>query len=198
MSVLIEGEHSTDLAAPGRRARGSLMTELAMILAGWETSRPEDAEVIAALRRGLGVSRLRERTTLVALGWDAPSVDMDLHLRDARGNHAYYRREALPSGGTLTEDAGGAFPYEAFLLPAGANAAPYQLSVEVHDAGPLGVATGAIDILFFEPGVGLRVEQRPFVVTRAQSRVALGGFGMEPRKAAETKTPRDKPEVGDR
>lgn len=198
MQALIDGEGIAGVAAPGPRARASLVTELAMILAGWEASRPEDAQTIATLRRRRGVSRLRERTILVALGWDAQSVDMDLHLRDTRGNHAYYRREALPSGGTLTEDASGAFPYEAFVLPAGANAAPYELSVEVHDAGPLGVATGAVDILFFEPGVGLRVEQRPFVVTRAQTRVTLGGFGTAPPKAPASGGSRDKPEIGDR
>ncbi len=198
LAGLVEGAEPLNVEARGEGARSSLRAELGMVLAGWRLSRPEDAEAIATLSRRVGVALPRERTVLVALGWDAASTDMDLHLRDARGNHAYYRRKALPSGGALTEDASGAFPYEAFVLPAGANAAPYEISVEIHDVGPLGVATGAVDILSFDPVVGLRVEQRPFLVTRARSSVNLGELGLARAPARGHRSRTRGPEVAKR
>lgn len=195
MGYLIEGAADQERGGSGARARASLRSELGMILAGWSLARPQDEPEIVALRARAGVAVVRERTVLIALGWDAASTDMDLHLRDVRGNHAYYRRKTLPSGGTLSEDASGEFPYEAFVLPAGANAAPYKISVEVHDVGPLGVATGAVDILSFDPLLGLQVEQRPFFVTRARSRVELGELEL-PRvslatRRSQTREPED-------
>ena len=144
-----------------------------LVLGGWRSAAPESVADVDALAAELGVPAARGSREVIVLSWDGARVDLDLHVRDDRGEHAYYRRLRLPGGGILSGDGRGRLPYEAFSSTASASAGVEQVDVAVHANGPMGLASGSLDVLRFVPGEGLTVRRAPFITTRPRAELGL-------------------------
>jgi len=155
--------------------------------AGAERVLAEDAAMIAAVAIANGVPRpdvereLAERELVVAtepstrfiMYWETDANDVDFHIRDARGGHAWYNAMTLPSGGELYADITTGYGPECFAIAGPPKAAPYRLSINYFSQGPMGYGMGLLQIMTFD-GTSLRFSDRPYVIMQNQAFVDLG------------------------
>jgi tetratricopeptide (TPR) repeat protein len=135
------------------------------------------AEIAAALgRRRLAIASAP--STRFVLYWETDANDVDLHVRDARGGHAWYSERTLPSGGALHDDVVTGFGPECFAIDGPPAAAPYQLSVHYYAQGPMGFGMGLLQVQRFDGKGGLEFEDRPFVIMENDAHVSLGATGL--------------------
>jgi tetratricopeptide (TPR) repeat protein len=113
------------------------------------------------------------RSTRFILYWETDANDVDLHVTDAHGNHAFYGSRALASGGELYADVTTGFGPECFEIENQPTAGPYELGVHYYAQGPMGYGMGLLQIERFD-GKNVTFEDRPFVIMRNQAYVALG------------------------
>ncbi|MCA9668163.1 MAG: OmpA family protein [Myxococcales bacterium] len=139
-----------------------------------------------ALQRRLvahGASISRTASTRFVLTWETDANDVDLHVRDAAGGHAYYHHRQLPSGGELRADVTNGYGPEEFAVSGVARqgALPYALSAHYYRRGPMGYGMGSLRIIHFD-GANVRVQERPFVALRDGETVQLGSYGARTRR----------------
>jgi uncharacterized protein YfaP (DUF2135 family) len=109
----------------------------------------------------------------VLLYWETDANDVDLHIRDAKGDHAYYSAKTLPSGGELYADVTTGFGPECFEIPGKPSAGPYDLAVHYYAQGPMGYGMGLLQIERFD-GKKLTFEDRPYIIMRDEAMISLG------------------------
>jgi uncharacterized protein YfaP (DUF2135 family) len=108
------------------------------------------------------------------LNWETDANDVDLHIRDAKGDHAYYRNPRLRSGGVLYHDVTTGYGPECFSIHGKARAFPYRLRVDYYARGPMGYGMGRVQVVDYDGAGGLRFDDRPFVVLEDGAFVDLG------------------------
>jgi tetratricopeptide (TPR) repeat protein len=150
-----------------------LHDDLGILGAAWLHAEPSRrAEVLDRLR--LAGARIDEEPSLrFVLSWETDANDVDLHVFDRRGGHAYYQAKELASGGSLYADVTTGYGPECFAVekPGGA---PYRLKVHYYSRGPMGYGMGTVQVVAHDGRGGLRLEPRPFVVMVDQAMVDLG------------------------
>ncbi len=113
------------------------------------------------------------RSTRFLLYWETDANDVDLHVRDARGGHAFYSAPTLASGGELYADVTNGFGPECFEIKGKPAAGPYNLSVHYYAQGPMGYGMGLLQIVRFD-GTTFSFDDRPYVIMRNDAYVSLG------------------------
>ena len=110
------------------------------------------------------------------LVWETDANDVDFHIHDAAGGHAYFRQKQLPSGGELYADVTQGYGPECFTIRGapGERAYPYKLQAHYYRQGPMGFGMGALQIVEHDGEGGLVFEERPYVVMRDRAFVDLG------------------------
>ena len=164
-----------------------LREELGILATAWlnqadERDRPTAAKA-AAIR-----ARLRRLGTVVAgspslrfvLTWETDANDVDLHLWDARGDHASYESMRLPSGGELFDDITTGYGPECFAIAGRPKAAPYRVEAHYYNRGAMGFGLGTLHILEHDGKGGLRMDHRPFVIMVDDGWVDLGTWPPKP------------------
>lgn len=153
-----------------------LREDLGLLAAAWLRAEPaRRAEVIERLRLH-GAQIESEPSLRFVLSWETDANDVDLHVFDRRGRHAYYGQPALPSGGELYADVTTGYGPECFAVrsPAGRDAAPYRLRVHYYSRGPMGYGMGTVQVVRSDGAGRLAIESRPFVVMADDAMVDLG------------------------
>jgi uncharacterized protein YfaP (DUF2135 family) len=112
-------------------------------------------------------------STRFILYWESDANDVDLHVHDKRGNHAYYADRQLASGGRLYADVTTGFGPECFEIIGTPSAGPYELGVHYYAQGAMGYGMGSLRIERFT-GKSFTFEDRPFVIMRDHAHIALG------------------------
>jgi tetratricopeptide (TPR) repeat protein len=157
--------------------------------AGAQRVLEEDAGMIAAVylahrgKRDDVTKELTKRTLALPAGpstrfimyWETDANDVDFHIRDSRGGHAFYSSPELPSGGELYADITTGYGPECFAIKGTPPAAPYRLSINYYSQGPMGYGMGLLQIQRFD-GTSLSFEDRPYVIMRDHAFVDLGTF----------------------
>ncbi|MBA3455371.1 MAG: AgmX/PglI C-terminal domain-containing protein, partial [Deltaproteobacteria bacterium] len=147
----------------------------------------EDAGMIAAILIANGgdrehvmlqltkrsLSLILKPSTRFIMYWETDSNDVDFHIRDSRGGHAYYSRRMLPSGGELYADVTTGYGPECFAIQGTPKAGPYRLSINYYAQGPMGYGMGLLQIQKFD-GKAMTFEDRPYVIMRDHAFVDLG------------------------
>jgi hypothetical protein len=164
---------------PGGRFAGVdrvLTDDLGLLAAAWLRAEPA--------RRGEVLDRLQahdaridgEPSLRFVLTWETDANDVDLHVYDRQGGHAYYEQKTLPSGGELYADVTTGYGPECFTVkaPPTREAAPYRLAAHYYRRGPMGYGMGTVQIVRSDGRGGLAVEPRPFVVMADDAMVDLG------------------------
>jgi outer membrane protein OmpA-like peptidoglycan-associated protein len=113
-------------------------------------------------------------STRFTLYWETDANDVDLHVTDARGGHAFYSQPKLASGGELYADVTTGYGPESFVIPGTPQGGPYRLSLEYYSQGPMGYGMGLLQIQTFDPVRGFGFEDRPYVIMNDRARVDLG------------------------
>jgi uncharacterized protein YfaP (DUF2135 family) len=110
------------------------------------------------------------------LTWETDANDVDFHILDRAGGHAFYQAMSLPSGGELYDDVTTGYGPECFTIrgAAGRRAYPYRLQAHYYSRGPMGYGMGKLEIIEHDGKGGLSFEERPFVVMQDQAFVELG------------------------
>ena len=92
---------------PGGRFAGAdrvLREDLGLLAAAWRKAEPARREEIRN-RLAARAAHLETAPSLrFVLSWETDANDVDLHVWDRRGAHAYYSQKTLPSGGELYAD----------------------------------------------------------------------------------------------
>jgi len=131
------------------------------------------AEIDAALKAAGGAPQ-DTPTVRFLLSWETDANDVDIHVHDARGGHAYYSSKVLPSGGELYADITNGFGPECFTISGQPAAAPYRLRAHYYSRGPMGYGMGVVHIITHDGAGTIEVEARPFVIMKDRAYVEMG------------------------
>ncbi|HEX7180245.1 MAG TPA: VIT domain-containing protein [Thermoanaerobaculia bacterium] len=167
---------------PGGRFAGAdrvLKEDLGLLAAAWLRAEPARREEVLGRLETQGSQIESEPSLRFILTWETDANDVDLHVYDRQGGHAYYSEAALPSGGNLYADVTTGYGPECFVVrePAEKAAAPYRLRAHYYNRGPMGYGMGILQIVGHDGEGRLSVEPRPFVVMADGAMVDLGAVG---------------------
>ena len=165
---------------PSNRFRGGervLREDLGLVGAAWLAKEPSRrAEVMARLSKS-SATLATESSLRFVLYWETDDNDVDFHIHDSRGNHAFYGNKELASGGALYEDITTGYGPECFTINGKLPAAPYHLQIHYYSRGPMGYGMGVLEIIHHDGKGGLTFEHRPYVVMNDHAFVDLGTVG---------------------
>ncbi len=168
-------DEAFDLVIAGRaRASNSIRDVLlqdARVLGAYLVA--HDKSKAAAVRSKLGTSVATEPSLHAVLSWETDANDVDLHVIDAAGDHAFYANRNLRSGGHLLDDLIDGFGPEMFVVDRPA-AFPYTIAVHYFNRGPEGIGIGTVQLIHHDGNGNIRIEDRPFVLQKDQATVGLG------------------------
>ncbi len=153
-----------------------LREDLGLFAAAWMRAEPARAgEIRAQLERAHGTVESAPSVRFV-LNWETDANDVDFHIHDGRGGHAYYASRQLPSGGELYADVTTGYGPECFTIrgPAAGRAFPYTLQAHYYSRGPMGYGMGKLQIIEHDGHGGLHFDERPFVIMQDDAFVDLG------------------------
>ncbi len=152
-----------------------LYEDIGLVAAAWIAARPADEEFVRRALEVQGVELASEPSLRFVLTWDTPISDVDLHVRDGDGRHAFYKQRSLASGGQLYGDVAAGRGIEAFVIDGEPKAYPYNLQIDYFTLDPLlGYGMGKVEIIQHDGRGSLTFDQRPFVVSRDGANVDLG------------------------
>lgn len=153
-----------------------LREDAGLVAAAWMKAEPSRrGEILEKLKHADGTVE-SEPSLRFVLNWETDANDVDFHIYDAKGGHAFYSARQLPSGGELYADVTTGYGPECFTirLPREQRAAPYTLQAHYYSIGPMGAGMGKLEIIEHDGQGGLRFQQRPYVVMVNQAFVDLG------------------------
>lgn len=157
-----------------RGAERVLAEDAGMIGAAYAASSPNKrAEIVKELQKR-NLQLATKSSTRFILYWETDGNDVDFHIQDARGGHAFYSSPDLPSGGSLYADITTGFGPECFAIEGTPKAGPYRLSINYYSQGPMGYGMGLLEIQRFDGKGGLTFEDRPYVIMNDHAYVDLG------------------------
>jgi Vault protein inter-alpha-trypsin domain len=153
-----------------------LREDLGLIGAAWIKKEPaKRADVMKHLQEARATLETGPSIRFV-LNWETDANDVDFHIMDAKGGHAYYAHKALPSGGSLYEDVTTGYGPECFTIrkAKGQRSGPYKLQAHYYARGPMGYGMGKLEIIDHDGSGGLTIEERPYVVMVDHAFLDLG------------------------
>ena len=159
-----------------------LREDLGLAAAAWTHAAPaRAAEIRDRLARAGGTPETGPSIRFI-LNWETDANDVDFHIHDAHGGHAFFSAPHLPSGGDLYADVTTGYGPECFTIrgPAAGRAAPYHLQAHYYSRGPMGYGMGKLQIIDHDGHGNLRFDERPFVIMQDGAFVELGQVGGAP------------------
>lgn len=147
--------------------------DLALIAAAWLGAQPGDAAAQSAIAAA-GVTPARSPSLRFVLNWETDANDVDFHIYDGKGGHAYFSQRQLPSGGRLYADVTTGYGPECFTIPGDAAAFPYVLQAHYYSRGPMGYGMGKLQAVQHDGKGGLAFMEHPFVIMKDRAYVDLG------------------------
>ena len=153
-----------------------LREDLGLVASAWIHAEPS--------RRDELMRRLAEEGGTLEVGpslrfvlvWETDENDVDFHVWDGRGGHAYYRNKTLASGGRLYADVNTGYGPECFTVREALadRAGPYRLRAQYARQGPMGFGMGKLEVIEHDGEGGLSFDERPFVAMEHGAWVELG------------------------
>jgi tetratricopeptide (TPR) repeat protein len=164
---------------PPGRFRGVdriLKEDMGLVAAAWMKAEPGRASEIRAKLRDAGGTEENGPSLRFVLVWETDANDVDFHIHDGKGGHAFYRQMQLPSGGELYADVTTGYGPECFTIrgPQARRAYPYTLQAHYYSRGPMGYGMGKLQILEHDGNGTLSFDERPFVVMIDRAYVDMG------------------------
>jgi hypothetical protein len=150
--------------------------DLGLVAAAWAKAEPARRPEIVRRLNGAGGALETAPSVRFVLYWETDANDVDFHVWDDKGGHAFYASPALPGGGELYADVRAGFGPECFTVrgPRHERAAVYTLQAHYFARGPMGYGMGKLEVLEHDGQGTLRFEERPYVVMTDKAYVDLG------------------------
>jgi hypothetical protein len=165
---------------PGGRFEGGvriLREDLGLVAAAWAAREPGKRAAIEKRLAAAGGIAARGPSLRFVLSWETDANDVDFHIYDRHGDHAFFSNRQLRSGGELYADVTDGFGPECFTVPGTGKAGPYRLQIHYYSKGPMGYGMGLLEILRHDGKGGLSFEHRPFIAMTDGAFVDLGTVG---------------------
>ncbi|HEY4242512.1 MAG TPA: VIT domain-containing protein [Kofleriaceae bacterium] len=153
-----------------------LREDAGMLGAALIAADPSQRTHVAAELAKRGTALPTGPSTRFILYWETDGNDVDFHIQDAKGGHAWYGSKHLPSGGDLYADITTGYGPECFAIQGRPSAGPYRLSINYYSQGPMGYGMGLLQIVKFDGKGKLAFEDRPYEIMTNQAFVDLGIF----------------------
>jgi hypothetical protein len=153
-----------------------LQEDIGLVGAAWAKAEPKRAAEIRQRVTDVG-GKLEDAPSLrFVLTWETDANDVDFHIYDSAGGHAFYGAKHLRSGGDLYADITTGYGPECFTirLPKERRAAAYTLQANYYSRGPMGYGMGKLEVIDHDGHGGLTFEQHPYVVMVDRAFVNLG------------------------
>ncbi|MGE3455929.1 MAG: VIT domain-containing protein [Kofleriaceae bacterium] len=164
-----------DQALPRGRFAGAkrlFARDVGMIATAYAEHGGPRSEIAAELARRQ-LPFITTPSTRFVLYWETDANDVDLHVMDRAGGHAWYRNKKLRSGGELYADVTTGFGPECFEIEGRPAAGPYTLGVHYYAQRAMGFGMGVLQVVEFD-GHTFAFDDRPYVVTSDHAYVSLG------------------------
>jgi tetratricopeptide (TPR) repeat protein len=164
---------------PRDRFRGVeniLADDVGLIAAAWIAKEPSKKPELLRRLSSMGVELPTQASLRFVLSWETDANDVDFHIHDAQGGHAWYSQRQLPSGGELYADVTTGYGPECFAIPLESKRRvyPYRLRAHYYSRGPMGYGMGKLQIVEHDGNGGLKFVDRPFVIMVDGAFVDLG------------------------
>jgi hypothetical protein len=153
-----------------------LREDLGLMAAAWIKQEPALAEQIRNRVLAARAKLEDEPSIRFVLNWETDANDVDFHIHDGKGGHAYFSSPHLPAGGDLYADVTTGYGPECFTIRGASaeRAYPYKLQAHYYSKGPMGYGMGKLEVIDHDGRGGFRFEERPFVVMQDGAFVSLG------------------------
>lgn len=152
-------------------ARHILNDDASAVAARWIAAEPSRRSEILQQLKHAGVRLPKGPVTRFILSWETDANDVDLHVYDKDGYHAYYREPALPSGGHLYGDVTDGYGPESYTIRGEPKGFPYRIDVDYFSRGPMGYGLGSLQVVSSDPSTAPRM--MPFVLMMEKGRARL-------------------------
>ena len=164
---------------PGGRFAGVdriLREDVGLVAAAWIKAVPARRAEIEKRREAARGYEENGPSLRFVLVWETDANDVDFHIHDGKGGHAYYRSKSLPSGGELYADVTTGYGPECFTIRGAREerAYPYMLQAHYYSRGPMGYGMGKLQVIEHDGNGGLVFDERPFIVMVDRAFVDLG------------------------
>jgi hypothetical protein len=155
-----------------------LKEDIGLLGAAWAKAEPKRSAEILRMVKDSGGTVESAPSLRFVLTWETDANDVDFHIYDATGGHAYYSQPHLRSGGDLYADITTGYGPECFTirLPKGARSASYVLQGNYFSRGPMGYGMGKLEVIDHDGHGGFTFEQHPYVVMIDHAFVNLGAI----------------------
>ena len=160
-------------------ARPIFREDLGLVAAAWLAAAPTKRALIEERATRSNVEIPSQSSLHFVLSWETDTNDVDLHVYDAEGGHAFYSAPELASGGSLTRDVTTGYGPESFRVKGAARSSSYRLQAHYYSRGPMGYGMGKVQIVEHDGQGGPHFDERPFVVMVDRGFVDLGVVGCE-------------------
>jgi hypothetical protein len=151
-----------------------LREDAGLIGAAWLHRKASARDKIEKALQGIGATLPTGRSTRFVLNWETDGNDVDFHIHDGNGGHAFFSQKQLRSGGELYADVTTGYGPECFTIEGEPTAYPYRLQAHYYSRGPMGYGMGKLEIIEHDGAGNLRFEERPFVIMSDNAFVDLG------------------------
>ncbi len=187
-ALLRNGQHAEAFAAilagidqnyPDGRFQGGervLTDDAGLIGAAYAAASPKLKSDIEKQLSQRGIALPTKPSTRFIMYWETDANDVDFHIQDARGGHAFYSNKVLPSGGELYADITTGYGPECFAIEGKPTAGPYKLSINYYSQGPMGYGMGLLQIVKHDGNGKLAFQDRPYVIMADHAYVDLGTY----------------------
>lgn len=188
-ALLKAGRHAEAFAAieaslarsyPGGRFAGVqqvLREDLGLVGAAWIAVDPSARKTVDAALAKHGATLATSTSTRFVLNWETDANDVDLHVYDRKGGHAFYSNKVLASGGQLYADVTTGYGPECFAIEGKRAAGPYTVMAHYYRRGPMGYGMGKLQVIEHDGAGGLRFSEHPFVIMKDDGYVNLATVG---------------------
>ncbi|MDF1566185.1 MAG: VIT domain-containing protein [Deltaproteobacteria bacterium] len=155
-------------------AKQILGEDLALVARAWAAAAPERADEILEKLKARGLDPENAPSLRFVLTWETDANDVDFHIYDAQGGHAYYSQMQLPSGGNLYADVTTGYGPECFTIRGKQRTKPYTLQAHYYSRGPMGYGMGLLQVIDHDGSGKISVDPRPYVVMKDGAYLDLG------------------------
>ncbi len=153
--------------------REILEDDAALLAAAWLAAEPTKASTIREQVSDVGGWIADAPSTHFVLSWETDANDVDLHVHDGGGYHAWYRNRGMNSGGHLYADVTDGFGPESFTIQGQATAYPYRIDVHYFRRGPSGHGLGALQVVQHDGKGHVAVQTLPYELMNDGGRTRL-------------------------
>ncbi len=156
--------------------RQILQEDVGLVGSAWVRAEPKRAGEIATRIMEAGGTLENAPSIRFVLTWETDANDVDFHIYDSAGGHAFYSQKHLPSGGDLYADITTGYGPECFTIrgPKEKRPAQYTLQANYYSRGPMGYGMGKLEVIEHDGKGNLTFQEHPYVVMVDHAFVNLG------------------------